>query len=132
MPVSSPAHLGRLWRGLMGRRGFGERGLWLVVLDHADQPSDLVVPITDLPDEPEPDVLRALVTIVEALLADGSVGAVPMLLTRGGGPALTAADRRWARALHAQLGPAQAGWPLHLATEGAVTAFAAEDLRAAG
>ncbi len=132
MPVRTSAQLQELWRELMGPRGFTGRTLWLVFLDHDDRPHELVVPIGDLPLAPDPELLTSLRGVVDTLLADGTVSAVPMLLARPGDPAMTAADRRWARALRRHLDAHLGGWPVHLATRGRVQPFGPDDLRAVG
>jgi hypothetical protein len=126
--ITSDADLHDLWRRLMGPGGFARRSLWLTFLEPDGRTQPLVVPIDDLPSEPDDGFLHAVGRIVDGLLADGTADSVPMLLSRPGYGPMTGADRRWARALIAALGPDRQRWPLHLATTDQVQVFAPDDL----
>lgn len=128
-PVRTDADLYALWKELMGPGGFAQHTLWLLFLRSDGYPAKVIVPIEDIPAEPDPAVIRSLQQILSELDAD--VGSVPMLLSRPGRAGMTAADRRWAAALHADAPPEFCRWPVHLATYNRIQVFAPDDLIAA-
>ena len=85
------------------------------------------MPIDDLPTEPDRKFLRSLMQIVADLVDRASTSSVAMLLSRPGPAVITGPDRRWARALRAELGDRLATWPIHLATPGRVRVFAPDE-----
>lgn len=118
-----------LWQELMGPEGFGQRSLWLMFLDPDGYAAKVLVPIDDIPLEPDPAIIGNLQEIVAQL--DANIASVPMLLSRPGRSAMTAADRRWARALREDAPPEFLRWPVHLATYNRIQVFAPDDLIAA-
>jgi hypothetical protein len=129
--IRSHADLFTLWRGLMGPGGFSVATIWLVFLDQDNRLQPLIVPIEDIPTEPDAPFLRSLVWIVRDLIDSGDASSVAVLISRPGGPAMLGSDRRWARALRAELGDELAVWPIHLATRDRIRVFAPDDLAAA-
>ncbi|HEU5268213.1 MAG TPA: hypothetical protein VFU35_16000 [Jatrophihabitans sp.] len=126
--VRTAADLTALWESLMGPGGFGVTSVWLVFLDAENRVLPAIVPIDDLPTEPDRDFLHSLLRIVADLIDSGSTSSVAMLLSRPGPAAISGPDRRWARALRAELGDRLTTWPIHLATPGRVRVFAPDDL----
>lgn len=111
----------------MGPGGFATSSLWMVFLDDERRLTPVIVPIEDIPTEPDEVAARNLAQIIRELLRDGAAASVALLLSRPGPRAMTGADRRWAQALR----DAMAGlpmWPVHLATRGHVQVFAPDDL----
>ncbi|HEU5265814.1 MAG TPA: hypothetical protein VFU35_03895 [Jatrophihabitans sp.] len=130
--VRSCADLTDLWESLMGPGGFGTTSLWLVFLDATDRLQPVIVPIDDLPPEPDDAFLRGVCVVVTELIEDGAAASVAMLLSRPGPAEVTGPDRRWALALRAELRDLATAWPMHLATYGRVRVLAPDDLLAAG
>jgi hypothetical protein len=128
--IRTPGDLSRAWRGLMGPGGFSTSTLWMLFLDSDSRMQSVIVPIDDIPPEPDEQFVHNLARIVDDLVDGAAVASVALLLSRPGPRAMTDADRRWARALRQQLG-AHLVWPLHLATRDTVHVFAPDDLVAA-
>jgi hypothetical protein len=129
--VRTPAELLAMWQGLMGAGGFSVRSVWLVFFDAQFRMQPVIVPIDDLPLEPDPQLIENLAGVVRGLVEHDTAATVALLISRDGPAAMTAGDRRWARALRAAFDPAIAPWPLHLATRDQVRIFAPDDLIAA-
>lgn len=127
-PIRTDADLFRRWQALMGPGGFGKRTLWLMFLEPDGSPTKVLVPIEDIPTEPDRKVVQSLHTIVAELSQDIDIGSVPALLSRPGRAAMTASDRRWAAAWRADAPPAIVRWPMHLATCDRIQVFAPDDL----
>lgn len=128
--VRTDADLYQLWSDLMGRGGFGRRSLWMIFIEQDAQLSRVVVPIDDVPLEPDDLLLGNLGEILEQVI-EPPVSSVAMLLSRPGPRSMIAGDRRWALALRAAVDPALMPWPVHLATTDSVQVFAPDDLIAA-
>ncbi len=126
--VHDDADLSALWHTLIGPGEFGQRTLWLTFLDQDGRVSPLIVPIDDIPTEPDALFARNIARIIDKLVAGGDTSSVALLLSRPGVNDMTALDRRWARALHAELGPELSRWPIHLATCDNIRVFAPDDL----
>jgi hypothetical protein len=126
--VRDEADLFALWQQFMGPGGFGRRSLWLIFLDRGGHVHPLIVPIDDIADEPDPVFTRNIALVVDGLINGGEVASVAMLISRPGPVDMTAADRRWARALHGELGTRLGRWPIHLATIDSIRVFAPDDL----
>ncbi len=107
--VATADDLATFWGALMGGGGFGQRTLWLVVLDESGRPTPVVVPIDDIPRVPTTSGVDALGTVVAGI---GDFGTVVMLISRPGPHSVQEDDRSWARALT----PLVPSWPVHLAT----------------
>lgn len=114
----------------MGPGGFGIRTLWLLFLDEQNRLQGALMPIEDVPAEPDVPSVRNLARVVADLLEDGEAASIAVLLSRPGPRAMTGADRRWARVVLDELGELS-GWPVHLATRDFVQVFAPDDLVAA-
>lgn len=128
--VNSTRELTELWRDLMGTDGFGRRTLWMIFLAANGELCPCVVPIEDLPAEPDERLLGNLANIVRSLLEDG-LRSVAFLLSRPGPSQMDDTDRGWARELTRALPRDLRRWPIHLATHGHVQVFALDDLIAA-
>jgi hypothetical protein len=129
--VHTDADLLDLWRAMMGPGGFGTRSLWHVFLDDDGRMSPVVLPIDDLPAEPDPALLATLGTVLRDLVADQGLATVAVLLSRPGPDAVLPPDRRWACAIGDAYDGLPFTWPIHLATRGSVRVFAPDDLIAA-
>lgn len=129
--IGNAVELCALWQNLMGRGRFGTRTLWLLFLDEANRPIKLIVPIEDIPVEPDGEALDGIGHMLDGVLDDGCPGTVPMLLSRPGPGAMTGSDRRWAAAITRRLGRHLGPWPVHLATCNRIRVFAPDDLIAA-
>jgi hypothetical protein len=128
MTISNKNDLSALWTRLMGPDGFGRRTVWLAFLDRDNRTLPMVVPIDDVPAEPEPAGIRMLAELVGGVVGTGDAAFVVVLLSRDGSAAMTSADRRWATALSTGLGQHTSPWPVHLATRGRIQIVAPDDL----
>jgi hypothetical protein len=128
--IRTAAELTAAWQALMGAGGFGRRSIWVIFFDPDHRLLAPIMPIDDIPAEPDSAFLGNLATIVGYLIDQGTVASAAFLLSRPGARAMTGADRRWALALRAAMGD-RAGWPIHLATGDSVQVFAPDDLIAA-
>jgi hypothetical protein len=129
-PVRTSADLCALWQRLMGSGGFGRASIWVVFLDADGAVQPVIMPVDDIPPEPDAAAVRNLARAVADVFDDGTGASVVLLLSRGGPPAMTDADRRWARALVDGF-RGLTRWPVHLATRDRVQVFAPDDLIAA-
>jgi len=130
-PLRNAADLYALWQQLMGRGGFAERTLWLLYLDAEHRPLKVIVPVDDIPVEPDPDMFCNLDLWLDHTREEYGAATVPMLLSRPGPHAMTDADRRWAALIRRRLARHLGGWPVHLATCNRIQVFAPDDLIAA-
>lgn len=119
-----------LWTTMMGSGGFSGRSLWMVFFDSASCVTPVIVPIDDIPLEPDDQLLSSVRTVVCGLVESGDVETVAFLLTRPGPGRMDGSDRRWATAVRSAIGGSLAPWPMHLATTDRIQVFAAEDLLA--
>ncbi|WP_052591813.1 hypothetical protein [Luteipulveratus mongoliensis] len=126
--IKTEVDLLELWEGLMGEGGFSQRSLWLIFLDREGRPTPLIVPIDELPDEPDPDDVARIARLIEHAREEVKVESVPMLLSRPGPTWMQDGDRRWAAALTEAFAGQQPQWPIHLATTDHVQVFAPDDL----
>jgi hypothetical protein len=118
------------WRQLMGSDGFGRRSLWLIFIGDDGEMVRTVVPIDDIPFEPDVSGLAE----IAASIADACAGetTVAVLLARPGPGTMSDQDRRWARAIRSAVPHRLSPWPVHLATRGRIQVFTPHDLLAAG
>lgn len=129
--VRTNAELTRLWEEMMGTGGFARRSIWHIFF-HADgQMCPVILPIDDIPLEPDALMLDNLVHVVGEVMRLSDVASLAVLLSRPGEPAMSVDDRRWARAIHAVFAPKLQLWPIHLATTDRLQIFAPDDLIAA-
>lgn len=77
--------------------------LWLLLVDGDDRQSPVLVPIDDLPRQPDPRLLGGLGEVLEGVLPDlataGGAGSVVFVRERLGPDGALPADRSWAEAL---------------------------------
>ena len=125
--VRTAAELTDLWRGLMGRDGFGRRSLWTIFFYPEGRLSPVVSPIDDVPEEPDDLLVGNLANVVAEVISDLR-GTVAFLLSRPGPGYMTDGDRRWARTLRASLARDLSPWPVHLGTRDRIHVFAPDDL----
>lgn len=72
------------------------RSLWLFFLDRDQAQLPVVMPIADVPDDPDPELVGNLCwTIAEALGKGGPASSVVIALTHPGPASPGAADRAW-------------------------------------
>lgn len=124
--ITTTTELTAHWRRLLRDEQFGHRSLWLTFLDAEQQVAPVIVPIDDIPEQPDQS-LSSLRVIVEQL-RDNGVQVVLCCLTRPGGSQVTASDRAWARGLASALDGLTGGWPIHLATAGGIRCLAPDDV----
>ncbi|HEX2176564.1 MAG TPA: hypothetical protein VHG70_11700 [Nocardioidaceae bacterium] len=132
-PVRTETALLVRWRQLMGPWGFERRSLWLLWFDEDGFQLPIVVPIDDIPDLPDDDMVGRLLQIAhEVAHVDGSDtggATVAVTLSRPGSARVTPSDRAWARALLGQAAGAGVSlWPVHLATKGTVRPLTLDDV----
>jgi hypothetical protein len=73
-----------------------QQGLWLFFLDRHARQMPVVVPIDDVPDDPEPELVGNLCWIIAEVLGDAEPeGSVVIALTRAGVAQAEGADLRW-------------------------------------
>jgi hypothetical protein len=126
--VHNAAELTALWQDLMGPWGFARRSLWLIFL-HADgQMSPVVMPIDDIPVQPDAEMLANLAAVIDQLADDVGISSAALLLSRPGSAHITASDTAWAREIARAFAGRLTRWPVHLATRGTVRTFAPDDL----
>lgn len=126
--IRTEADLTALWRDMMGPGGFGTRSLWHVFFDAGGQLAPHIVPIDDIPAEPDDQFLTNLAMVMRESTCGSTITSLAVLLSRPGSATMTASDRRWARELRSTFGPTLCPWPIHLATRNQVTIFAPDDL----
>jgi len=126
--ITNDTDLREHWVSLMGEETFEKPALWLVFIEHDRRVAPVVVPIEDIPDEPDDETLAQVAVFVARAREELGVASVPMLLSRPGSGEMTAADRRWAKALTAAFRDQPRQWPIHLATHQRVQVFAPDDL----
>lgn len=129
--VRTEAELTALWRDMMGPGGFGTRSIWHVFFDADGRMAPHIVPIDDIPAEPDDLFLTNLGMAMRESTSGSKIASLAVLLSRPGASVMTASDRRWARELRSTFGPTLCPWPIHLATRNQVTVFRPDDLIAA-
>lgn len=129
-PVSSEDELAQRWSALLGPDGFAVRSLWLTWYDGGDRQLPVVMPVDDVPAEPDARLVRNLVGIAGEVLDEHAPGGwVSMALARPGAAAAVAADRAWGRALHRAARDAGLPLrPLHVATHRRVRVLRPDDV----
>jgi hypothetical protein len=130
-PLRTQADLHRQWRAMMGPLGFAGRRLWLLFLEPDDRPTELLLQIDDVAEDPREGEAESLLRLCCAVRREHDLGRVAVLLSRPGEGTVRRGDRRWGRALleaARQSGVPLA--PLHLATDDAVLPLTGDDLLA--
>jgi hypothetical protein len=113
----------------MGSGGFGRRSLWTVWLDEHGMRLPVIVPIDDIPHQPDHLLVDNFIAVIGGVLGSTEARTAAVLLSRPGPSAKSADDRAWAVALIAAARRASvATWPVHIATEDLVQVFAPDDL----
>ena len=103
-----------------------QRTLTLTWLDADDRLLGLVVPLGDVPPEPDDVMARDLGRLMAEVLAEHAPGgSVVAILERPGDPAIAAGDRAWNRTLRAQDGVRPRG--VFVAAGGAVRPLTLDD-----
>lgn len=88
------------WRLMMGPGGFGRRSLWVVWFDAQGVQGPVVVPVDDIPLEPDDETVSAIVGLARGVLDEHAPGgSVSLALSRPGPTSTRPADRAWARSL---------------------------------
>ncbi len=116
------------WTSLVGRRGFTCRSVWMILVENDRTVAPVVVPIDEVPEEPDDDTVDSLRHLVDQARRQLGVASTPMLISRPGSDEMTEEDRRWARALRVVVSGQAMQWPIHLAGDGPVRVFAPDDL----
>lgn len=128
--MRTQADLHRHFRALMGRLGFSRTSLWLAFFDEDGRSLPLLQEIDDLPELPGRDDLASLMRLCDYVLGmtgapDGSVG---FLLSRPGGPGVSAQDRAWASGLAAAARECDVrAFAVHLANDHELRVFTPDD-----
>jgi hypothetical protein len=132
-PLRTQADLHRQWRAMMGPLGFGRRRIWVLFLEPDDRPTELLLQIDDVPENPREGETDSLLRLCDEVRREHDLGRVAVLLSRPGEARLRPSDRRWGRALldsaariHVPLAP------VHLANDDAVVPLTGDDLLATG
>lgn len=131
-PIRTQDDLCRFWRSLMGPLGFGRRRIWFITLAADGHILPGLVQVDDCPCEPDQQMLRILMArIVDLLEEDTTRHSVAFLWSRPGSAATTPVDIAWANALRAAAERAAIKiWPMHLANDLDLRAFAPDELAA--
>jgi hypothetical protein len=132
-PLRTQADLHRQWQAMMGPLGFSGRRLWLLFLEPDDHPTELLLQIDEVPEEPRAGEADSLVRLCAEVVREHALGRVAVLLSRPGEGRVRSGDRRWGRAIleaAERLGVPFA--PVHLATDERVVPLTGDDLLATG
>lgn len=117
--VRSGADLTALWRAALGDLRFGDRMLWLLVIDADCRAGGPLLQVADLPDGPYGVSVEDLASFVGEILAAAPGSSVALLLTRPGGGPWHHGDRAWTRFLTAAASAlGDRTWPVHRARDG--------------
>jgi len=123
VPIRSATDLTRRWSTLLHPTLFSARSLWLAWFDNDGRMLPLVVPIDELPRQPDRGTLRGLLSVHDTVVEQTGVGEghLALALCRPGNAACTDEDAEWADSLEAELDNMIDGtWSLHLAAAGHV------------
>lgn len=131
-PTRTLADLDRCWRSIKGPWGFARPQLWCVVLGPEGEWTSIFMKIDDCPERPDPSMIRRLLDVLGAVVADHVVGgSLALMFARPGGDEHRDDDRRWAKALDAagRRAPFDV-WPVFLANDVGVRVASPDDLAA--
>jgi hypothetical protein len=85
---------------IVGPEAGPTQSLWLFLLDRDDIMLPVVVPLDDVPDFPEFDLVGNVCSMITRILGEhGDQGSVVIVLSRPGPPVIGDVDRYWSRAL---------------------------------
>lgn len=131
-PIKTQNDLCELWRSLMGELGFSQRYLWAVFMSPEGCVLPGIIQIDGCPLVPDRLMLRNLTrSIVRAMGDDRGRHSVAFLWSRPGGVATKHTDIAWALAIHDAVKKAMIPtWPVHLANDHDLRAFAPDELAA--
>src|SRR3954447_12525106 len=120
LPVRTPAELTRRWADLLEPPLFGSRSLWLAWVGANGVMPPILVPVDDVPAEPDPRLLAQLLEVHQEVVDLVGGGAhLALALARPGAARPTGDDERWADLLRATVpGRITETWSLHLAAGG--------------
>jgi hypothetical protein len=123
VPIRSAADLTDRWAVVLEPLDFTSRSLCLTWLDHTGRMLPLLMPVDDLPELPDADLIEGLrrvhIGVPNSHLSEG--GHFALALCRPGRPEITATDTAWADKLREGLdGMPLPGWSLHVVAGGAV------------
>lgn len=122
------APLTRMWRSLTAESTWTTRELWLSILVDGE-PTPVLVPIEDIPAEPDPSGIDGLMQLCTHFTDDPGTTTFAFLLLRPGTGALADGDRRWAAALvEAARAAGVVLEPVHHASTVRVEPFRSDDL----
>ena len=111
------------WRMLMGRLGFADPQLWILLLNPVGG-IDLIVPVHEAPLEWDGETGAGMRYVLEEIRPHSFA----FLFARPGGRLRTPADLTWARALAEICRELGSPWPVHLANDFELTVVAPDDL----
>ena len=132
-PLRTQAELHRQWRAMMGPLGFGRRRLWVLFLEPDDSPTELLLQIDDVGEDPRDGETDSLLSLCSEVRREQGLGRVAVLLSRPGEGRVRPSDRRWGRALLDSAHRAGVPFaPVHLANDDVVVPLTGDDLLAAG
>jgi hypothetical protein len=132
-PLRTQADLHRQWRAMMGRLGFSGRRLWVLFLEPDDRPTEVVLQIDDIPENPRRGDTDALLNVCSQVRRAQGLGRVAVLLSRPGGDGVRPSDCRWGRALLDSARRADVPFaPVHLANDDVLVPLTGDDLLAVG
>lgn len=126
--ITNDAELGAAWQKLMGPGGFGQRSLWVIFLDDRKRTLPVIVPIDQLPDKPDPELLDNLASVMTEVMSNTRAESAALLLSRPGSDQISDSDRCWARALMEAVPPPMRTGSIHLATADRIRTIAPDDL----
>ncbi|MGH3262990.1 MAG: hypothetical protein ACRDNS_13435, partial [Trebonia sp.] len=82
--VHSATELTELWRQIMGPGGFGRRSIWHIFFDADGRMCPAVVPVDDIPLEPDGLLLGNLTYVIDEATRGSAVASFAVLLSRPG------------------------------------------------
>lgn len=129
VPLNTDADLlGRI-DSVVGQDLRRRRSLWVLFLSGDGAQLPVVVPIDDVPERPDPELVGSLFGIIASVLQDAAPdGSAAFALTRPGSGIMCDSDRYWVRSLHDAAAEFHA--PIRLiclATAGGVRQLALDD-----
>jgi len=73
-----------------------DRQLWIMFVDRDGRQSPVVVPVSDLPRSPEPDMVHGLTNLLDGMRAELGNGSAILVIERLGPDVVMTTDRAWA------------------------------------